>query len=564
METVVDIVGNEEAKVEDSVAARNKPTPTSLQMIADPVVYQLVRVDGNGRLVPATEDEVMEVEDLLEEDKSENRFVSDSGQTVECNTNCEHDLDKLQFKASEGLPLDNVKLDDETPNVPPDPVADFEKVNVQPEQSVALLAPPADYVSIFQLEGSPKPSNGLVENETSTSAIGTSSKPDFSTLKGEIHVDNLTVKELQETFKATFGRETSVKDKQWLKRRILMGLTNSCDFSTTTLVIKDNGVVKKCKEETSNSVEHNILKDPEVGSTSENHESSPTFHDSEKESHSNATGMKLQDYPTVDNYGNEDTNTEQRATKRVRKPTKRYIEELSEGESRDSCAKLISSVGHRAYSQPSTNMHVTPVQKVGLDGRWLIRRDSLGGSGVQVPYVSRIRRSRPRENFMTLMPVTSSDKLYTERKVELEELKNLDSNENSDDDTVAMPAATGRMRRKHHRPWTLSEVVKLVEGVAKYGAGRWSEIKRLAFASYSYRTSVDLKDKWRNLLRASFAQLPAEKGMQNSRKHASIPIPAPILLRVRELAEMQAQVPPSFSASKFAGHTGSDRSGVHE
>lgn len=44
METVVDIVGNEEAKVEDSVAARNKPTPTSLQMIADPVVYQLVRV----------------------------------------------------------------------------------------------------------------------------------------------------------------------------------------------------------------------------------------------------------------------------------------------------------------------------------------------------------------------------------------------------------------------------------------------------------------------------------------------------------------------------------------
>ncbi|KAL2516389.1 TRF-like 6 [Forsythia ovata] len=122
------------------------------------------------------------------------------------------------------------------------------------------------------------------------------------------------------------------------------------------------------------------------------------------------------------------------------------------------------------------------------------------------------------------------------------------------------------MRRKHHRPWTLSEVVKLVEGVAKYGAGRWSEIKRLAFASYSYRTSVDLKDKWRNLLRASFVQLPAEKGMQvqSSRKHASIPIPAPILLRVRELAEMQSQVPPSFSASKFAGHTGSDRSSVHE
>ncbi|KAL2522798.1 TRF-like 3 [Forsythia ovata] len=448
METLVDVVGNEEAKVEDSGAAINKPTPTSLQKISDPVVYQLVRVDGNGRLVPATEDEVMAVEDLLEDNKSENRFVSNSGQTVECNTNCGHDLDELQFKASEGLPLDIVKLDAENPNVPPNPVADFEKVNVQPEQSISLLAPTADYGSI-QLEGSSKPSNGLVENGTSTSAVGTSSKPDFSMLKGEIHLDNLTVKELQETFKATFGRETSVKDKQWLKRRIVMGLTNSSDFSTTTLVIKDNGVVKKGKEETCNRAEHNISMDPEVGSRSENLESPPNCHDNQTENHSNATGMGSQNYSMVDNYGSEDANTEQRATKRVRKPTRRYIEELSEGESRDSCAKLISSVGHHVYGQPSTNVCVTPVQKVGLDRRWLIRRDSFGGSGVQVPYVSRIRRSRPRENFMTLVPVTSSDKLYNERKVELEkELKNLESYENNSDDDVFF--------NKNSAKWTLN------------------------------------------------------------------------------------------------------------
>lgn len=55
------------------------------------------------------------------------------------------------------------------------------------------------------------------------------------------------------------------------------------------------------------------------------------------------------------------------------------------------------------------------------------------------------------------------------------------------------PAPKGSARRKHHRAWTLCEVRKLVDGVAKYGAGRWSEIRRLAFASYSYRTSVDLK-----------------------------------------------------------------------
>ncbi|GMY34692.1 telomere repeat-binding protein 6 [Fagus crenata] len=76
------------------------------------------------------------------------------------------------------------------------------------------------------------------------------------------------------------------------------------------------------------------------------------------------------------------------------------------------------------------------------------------------------------------------------------------------------------------------KVVKLVEGVSKCGAGRWSEIKRLAFASYSYRTSVDLK--------------------MNSRKPTSMPIPETILVRVRELAKMNAQVPPSLGSTKLA------------
>ena len=72
--------------------------------------------------------------------------------------------------------------------------------------------------------------------------------------------------------------------------------------------------------------------------------------------------------------------------------------------------------------------------------------------------------------------------------------KHVDSSGDTSDDNVAtVPTAKGGTRRKHHRAWTLGEVTKLVDGVSRYGAGRWSEIKRLAFASYSYRTSVDLK-----------------------------------------------------------------------
>ncbi|KAF2300993.1 hypothetical protein GH714_019013 [Hevea brasiliensis] len=137
-------------------------------------------------------------------------------------------------------------------------------------------------------------------------------------------------------------------------------------------------------------------------------------------------------------------------------------------------------------------------------------------------------------------------------------LKQVDSTGDSDDNVVSVPTSKGGIRRKHHRAWTLSEVMKLVQGVSRYGAGRWSEIKRLAFASYSYRTSVDLKDKWRNLLKASLAQISSNKGINSRKNVTSMPIPEPILLRVGELAEMQSQVPPNLSSSKVAGNS------VHE
>lgn len=76
------------------------------------------------------------------------------------------------------------------------------------------------------------------------------------------------------------------------------------------------------------------------------------------------------------------------------------------------------------------------------------------------------------------------------------EPEHIDSSGNSSDDNNNIGAQTmqgGVLRRKHHRAWTLSEVTKLVEGVSKYGAGKWSEIKKFSFSSYSYRTSVDLK-----------------------------------------------------------------------
>ncbi|GFP85719.1 telomere repeat-binding protein 6 [Phtheirospermum japonicum] len=586
METIVDIVGNEvEAGVRD----------ISLHKTADPVVYQLVRVDGDGRLVPATEDDVIAVEDLLEDDKSKSG-TTDIRRTLECSTSYECGpcgSDKVQFIGSEGQSeLEVPKVDTEKPNTAPITAVDSEETDVQHEEIIPSLTPNIGDVSVTQ--------SGMDDSKTSNSPLGTGLKPDFSLLNGEINLENLTVKDLQETFKATFGRETSVKDKQWLKRRIIMGLTNSCDFSTTAFVIIDNRVVKKDTEETCKTADCSVLVDCVITSAVESHERS-NCNDEQNETHA-----------IEENCESKDADTGERPAKRVRKPTKRFIEEHSEGESRDSGEKIASLVKHPANNKPSAKACARPVQDFGLDGKCLTRKDSLGGSGIQIPYVSRIRRSRPRENFMTLMkfqpsglgssPEKNADpsseqldnesrnkvlkksvsprsiqepadasfkrcKPHTEKKtIHLErevKQKNTESYKtNSSDDEVATVTTTttnGGMRRKHHRPWTLNEVVKLVEGVAKYGAGRWSEIKRVAFASYSYRTSVDLKDKWRNLLRASLAESPTGNGMASSRKQTSVPIPASILSRVRELSDMQAQAPPTLSSGKLPGFNDSNR-----
>ncbi|XP_075510088.1 uncharacterized protein LOC142546317 [Primulina tabacum] len=93
-------------------------------------------------------------------------------------------------------------------------------------------------------------------------------------------------------------------------------------------------------------------------------------------------------------------------------------------------------------------------------------------------------------------------------------------------------------RRKHHRLWTISEVRKLIDGVSQFGVGSWSRIKKLFFSTSSHRTSVDLKDKWRNLLKASGIHEQSEREGEKKRNMAWRPLPKPILHRVCELALM--------------------------
>lgn len=602
METVVEVEVNAESKSEVS---KTSSAEKSLKLIADPVVYQLVRVEGDGRLVPATDEEVFEVEDLLHDGSTQ--ILADTGRDVECTSNSKISSGILQSENLEPcLDKSGGVLDLENNSM---------KLNTQIQDIVPSLAPSTTDSHLSESGECSNPQVGVTGSESLNSSACNISKPDFSKLKGEICLNNLSVRELHEIFRAIFGRVTTNKDKQWLKRRISMGLTNSCDVSTTTFVIEDHKVVKKGKEENSRIAEVKHSKDPIKGAMDKICKGSSSVAKKEVEGHLNCSGKRMRNANVVYDHDKEDVLTESRADKRVRKPTKRYIEEVSKEESRETSGKVTSKVTGSGHCQSSPRPSVQPIQNIRSDGRpFVMRQDSLGGSGIQIPYVSRVRRGRPRENYMTFMKLQLSE-VGTPSKVVTKAFEKCDSRpdseegniivkagsspewvqqpliskpekaeENSeritefakddlqlqhtdpssyysDDGIATVPTATGGMRRKHHRIWTLNEVVKLVEGVARYGVGRWSEIKRVFFASHPHRTSVDLKDKWRNLLRASFAQLPLDKGVDNSRKHASIPIPAPILVRVRELAEMEGQFPPNISGVKFSGHSVRD---VHE
>lgn len=110
---------------------------------------------------------------------------------------------------------------------------------------------------------------------------------------------------------------------------------------------------------------------------------------------------------------------------------------------------------------------------------------------------------------------------------------------------------TNGRRSKHHNPWALEEAEALVEGVARCGGGKWADIKKLGFPAIEHRTAVDLKDKWRNLLRIAMLPTPQTKVTDKKRE-----IPQALLSRVRELAAQQPKVrPPSDAAPPPAAAT---------
>ncbi|KAJ1398430.1 SANT/Myb domain [Sesbania bispinosa] len=198
--------------------------------------------------------------------------------------------------------------------------------------------------------------------------------------------------------------------------------------------------------------------------------------------------------------------------KRFRKPTQRYIEEFSNLKSKEKVPTTRTKNKHLSVSS-CNELHIRIKALKKIPGE----KSSKGSSNVTHSELQ-VRKGRPKQEKLE----------YDNEPFPLE----------SKGEYVTPKSSRRKDRRKHQRMWTLSEVMKLVDGISEYGVGRWTDIKRFLFSSSSYRTPIDLRDKWRNLLRASSAQKFNKKEAEQNDELALRPLPSNVVRRVCELAKI--------------------------
>ncbi|KAG6604412.1 Telomere repeat-binding protein 3, partial [Cucurbita argyrosperma subsp. sororia] len=203
--------------------------------------------------------------------------------------------------------------------------------------------------------------------------------------------------------------------------------------------------------------------------------------------------------------------------RRLRKPTRRYIEEFADSKSENNKGRRKPPTKDKYLKVTSTEESNHIRHKVQM----LTPKDE-SHCGTSVPVQSRSQRRHPEKH----VPVSG---FLSEDEPSATECKNVYS---------SAKICKKYDRRKHQKMWTLTEVMRLVDGIAEYGTGRWTRIKRHLFASSPHRTPIDLRDKWRNLLKASCVNIQNSKGTECKQPHASRPLPKSLLQRVYELANI--------------------------
>ncbi|KAK6926751.1 hypothetical protein RJ641_008470 [Dillenia turbinata] len=533
--------------------------------------YSYVQVDDGGAYIHASEDEVIGVQHLLEEPKCNKDLVDGILGFSEFHSRksfeiedfpCSVDFDEVkinhdaldsnlarQQKAVLEFPGGRSQGSDvlhETTNV----------ANAELSDKVSDLGYSVSQESCLRNLGSETQPNFCGRDVSrEISWLSTADVPNlkFACDQNGVFLDKMSSHELREAFRNMFGRETAVTDEKWLKRRISFGLQNfvesknglkpmECSYSSK----ETEGELVAYSNEFSGRASTNFAS---MDTTStllgdqDGHLGEFSGLDSLNEFSSE---ISKDGFDTLDSGRKGEILTE----KRSRRPTRRYIEE-----SLVQYTKFPGRKGQVSRSRLGEKLPRGRPRKQHYPkgiGAAPARKKPFEGSCIQVPFGDPIRKGHPKKH-ATFMEDDSEDlKESSDEDTDTEDFQADLHNDMSEDDCVTkVTCEKGRSRRKHHRLWTLSEVLKLIEGVSKYGVGRWTDIKRMLFATSAHRTSVDLKKplmcrtngeiflelavhsfQARESLYVSSSSPYVEQG----RKHASRPMPQSVQKRVRELS----------------------------
>ncbi|KAI5056774.1 hypothetical protein GOP47_0028592 [Adiantum capillus-veneris] len=632
---------------------------------ADQLVYQLVRVEEDGTVVPASEDEVIEMESYLEEEPAvevstpgaqlevadEEAAVCEQGDSILSKENAmglqnldiidaerkrilaqlafldallqklkSEEQERVSMEATEHIAsyskatrtrsvsrqgtltsMERWDSKSETNNISSGVSNDFGQKQV----SVMQENPGASKFKSRELES---PSSTSKHNWTSTSNESLyressiqagltedkieASRDSDGDVKGNSGLDKLSIRELHEAFRTTFGRETSVKDKQWLIRRISLGLGGSLEVSSAEDGVDESSMLQIAED----VQDHDKLRqavdivEPDgvpPGSESSDHnnpavEMMPEAAVSGSYLCLDSFGYRHQSpwVPARPTTGREPESLAKRDNmqdckeegKRKRKPTKRYIEELTANDWREVNGKasgtkdekensfITTKLYHKENSAPGISKvrfrtgHRKGRHRSNKSGNKCLMSSSSERAAKLVRKAISLRASRILENVTLGEPRAKikalpsdisedvSDLSMPSPNREIEPISNLSKFNSSKIDADALLIEKSRMRKKHHHPWTLREVMKLLEGVTHCGVGKWADIKKFSFSNSVSRSSTDLKDKWRNLVRASNTHFKMGGKVERHRKHSVSPVPGPILIQVRELTKQALPV----------------------
>ncbi|XP_049378805.1 uncharacterized protein LOC125843678 isoform X1 [Solanum stenotomum] len=374
--------------------------------------------------------------------------------------------------------------------------------------------------------------NKLADSEQRNCGVHVLKLSDASTSSDHDALDefeDMSTDKLLEVFRNMFGHQTSVADKQWLESHMIFGLENqemsdkNYSFPKSSFDSSENQGVKvppACQ---------NLLTVSTAFASIFNFRTKPRVQHVKRREHiqwnsfkclSSAAGEIQLDFP--DKWDSKEL---------AKENVKCDGTKLGISEQNLKCKPSRGGFGQRYYHRGAKvssqglgkrNFQVGCIQippGLPIEER-LIRREGHLSKDCRAnrAYNGNIHSAEAQDDHSGTLSDQSSD------------------NSSEEDWTIGSETRGTNQDRKHNKYWSTTEVLKLVEGVSKYGVGRWSDIKRMFFQTSVHRSPADLKDKWRNLLRASCRRLQSRRGVDAKKKHGVSRIPHEVLNRVRELA----------------------------